>query len=312
MTRTAWTIVLAAITLSGLEGVRVEARAPKFGVGILRRDGVIIPFATYDGRWDSFWPLPEFNLTIPISVSGIPKRWWGPTPPLEDWQLWTAAGMGSAHVLQPDWVQIHCVRQIALKTDYRKDELSPPRTAQPYPKDGLAVSPPQTVEKIEIVPAAARELRELIPVLLTSFNQAERLVESRFGHPVTRRAREGVEPTIEAVYAFGTNPRTYYVEAARPYRQIGSNAGECAAIGFGTGWFVREGAEILALSMATDLLDCRRSTATYMLPLGVMRPDTDHLFWIAQFSGWNHERYVVLEIKKKKVDVKVNVWGGSC
>ena len=48
-----------------------------------------------------------------------------------------------------------------------------------------------------------------------------------------------------------------------------------------------------------------------MLPLGVMRLG-GRLFWIAQFSGWDHERFVVIEIKAKTVEVAVNVWGGGC
>src|SRR5262249_10768346 len=222
-TKTAWTMVVAVVVLAALasptlsehafaraEG-RTSAKGAAYGVGVLRRDGVIIPFATYDGKWGSSWPLPESTLTIPISIGGIPRRWWGPTPPLEDWQVSTAAGMRSAHVVQPDWVPVHCVRQVALKTDYRNGEASPPRGEQPYPKDGLAVSPPYPVERIEIVSPAALELRELLPTLLTSFNEAERKVESRAGHPVARRSREGVVPTIEAAYAFGVDPRTYYV-----------------------------------------------------------------------------------------------------
>src|SRR5262249_30672665 len=154
-------------------------------------------------------------------ISGIPRRWWGPTPPLEDWQLSTAAGTQRAHVVQPDWVQVHCVRQIALKTDYREGEPSPPWSEQPYPKDGLAVSPAHPVDRVEVVLPSAPEVRALMPELLSAFNESERKIADRAGHPVSRRAREGVEPTIEAAYAFGTSPRTYYVEAERPYREIG-------------------------------------------------------------------------------------------
>jgi hypothetical protein len=48
-----------------------------------------------------------------------------------------------------------------------------------------------------------------------------------------------------------------------------------------------------------------------MLPLGVVRLDT-RLYWLAQFAGWDHERYVVLEVKKKIVEVIVNRWAGAC
>jgi hypothetical protein len=48
-----------------------------------------------------------------------------------------------------------------------------------------------------------------------------------------------------------------------------------------------------------------------MLPLGVMRLN-DRVYWLAQFSGFDHERYVVLEVKDKSVEVIINSWGGAC
>jgi hypothetical protein len=283
-----------------------------FGIGVLRRDGAVIPFAAYNGkRWSSPWPAPQLDLTIPITLSAVPTKWWGPTRPLENWQATTAVGLRALRVTQPDWVDVFCVRQIGLRTDYRPEEPAPPPIAQPYPKDGLAVSPPQAVERVEIVLPMANETQSLAPALLESFNRAERTVEGQAGHPIARRAREGVDPTIEAVYAFGTTPRVYYVEATRRYRRLGQSADECEALAFGTGWFVRDAAGVRSLTMAVDLLGCDRVGASYMLPLGVMRL-ANRLFWIAQFSGWDHERYVIVEVKPKGVELAANVWGGGC
>jgi hypothetical protein len=58
-------------------------------------------------------------------------------------------------------------------------------------------------------------------------------------------------------------------------------------------------------------LRCDRYGATYMLPLGVMRLN-GKIYWLAQFSGWDHERYVVVEMQKKNVEAVVNAYGGSC
>jgi hypothetical protein len=251
------------------------------------------------------------ELTVPISLSGVPTRWWGPTRPLESWEASTAAGPRALRVVQPDWVDVHCQRQIALRTDYTPDQPAPPHTVQPYPKDGLAVSPPQPFERVEIVSPSAAEVQSFTPVLQEAFNQAERIVESRYSHPITKRRREGVAPAFEAVYAFGTMPRVYYVEAQRSYRYLGQSVNECEALAFGTGWFVRDASGVRSLTMAVDLLPCDRSGGSYMLPLGVIRL-AGRLFWIAQFSGWDHERFVVVEVKPKSVDVVVNVWGGGC
>jgi hypothetical protein len=289
---------------------------PVFGAGVLRRDGVIIPFAAFDGKtWVATWPTPtRQDLTVPINVGSVPKRWWGPTRALETWQTWTAAGAGSARVVQPDWVDVHCVRQIGLRSDYKTASPPTPPTEQPYPKDGLAVSPAQRVESIAVVEPASDEARALIPAVTAAFNRAERETEDRFGHPITRRAREGVEPAIEAVYALGGFPRVYYVESIRSYRRLGQRADECTGVAFGTGWFVREGESVRSLEMAVDVLPCNRYGASYMLPLGAMRIG-GRLFWLAQFSGWDHERFAVIEIKStggKPVEAIVNVWGGGC
>jgi hypothetical protein len=284
----------------------------------LRRDGVVIPFAAFDGKnWSSSWPLPGLDVTVPINVRAVPARWWGPTGPVETWQAWLdKPGAPSlearpVRVLNPDWVDVPCRRQIGLRTDYRAERQLPPPREQPYPKDGLAVAPDQPVDRIDIMPMESSDVRALLPELRGAFNLAERSIDEKYSHPISRQSREGVDPTIEAVYAFGDNPRVYYVEAARSYRQLPQRPGDCTAIGFGTGWFVRDGAGIRMLTMVVDLLNCDRYGASYMLPLGVLRLN-DRRYWIAQFSGWDHERFVVLEITPKSVDVKVSVWEGSC
>jgi len=290
------------------------AAAPneKFAVGVLRRDGIVIPFAAFDGkRWSSPWPIPDREVMVPINVASVPSRWWGPTPPLEEWQTSTDAGGSTVRVVQPDWVDVHCDRQIGLKTTYRSAQPPPPRTVQPYPKDGVASAPPHAIERIQILPSYGPEMRALLQTIYASFNAAERLTEERYGHPITRRAREGVDPTIEAVYGYGTGPRYFYVEATRPYRRLGQSADDCVAVAVGTGWFVLGASGLRPLTMAVDMLNCARSTASYMLPLGVVRAN-DRLYWLAQFSGFDHERYVVLELKPKAVEVVINRWGGTC
>jgi hypothetical protein len=287
-------------------------RPDAFGVGVLRRDGIIVPFAAFGGkRWVANWPPPNMELDVPISARDVPSRWWGPTGPLEQWQAWTTAAPQSLHVVQPDWIDVHCTRQIGLRTDYKPPEVPPPSTVQPYPKDGLVVSPPQPLERIAILPPTADDASVLIASVHEAFNKAEREVENEHGHPVARRGREGRLPDIEAMYAVGEHPRVYYVEASRRYRLLGQAAADCEAVGFGTGWFTREGYQVRPLEMTVDLLACDLRGASYMLPLGAMRL-RGTLYWLAQFSGWDHERFVVVEVKEKAVRAVVNAWGGSC
>lgn len=299
----------------GLGGMLASAEAPPagvFGVGVLRRDGIIVPFGTFDGkRWANFWPPPAQELIVPINLGSVPSRWWGPARALEIWQAWTDDGPQRLGIVQLDWVNAHCVRQVALRSDYRPATAAPPRVVQPYPKDGLAVSPPQVVESIAVVAPESEETRALMPALLEAFNVAERRVETLYGHVVSKRSREGRAPDVEAVYAFGDRPRIYYVEAGRSYRDFGRSADECSAKAFGGGWFARDGDGVRRLDAAVDLLPCNRAGASYMLPFGVIRA-AGKPYWLTQFSGFDHERYVVIEIKPKTVEAVLSVWGGSC
>ena len=303
---------VCAIVLGAAAWLTAAPRPDAFGVGVLRRDGIIVPFAAYDGkRWVSNWPLPAVDVVVPVSLRDLPGAWWGPTAILERWQAWVGGVPRALHIAQPDWVDVHCTRQVGLRADYTPETAAPPRTEQPYPKDGLAVSPPQPVERITVVRGEADEMKALLPAMRDAFNTAERRTEDRYHHPVARRAREGRDPDIEAVYAAGEHPRIYFVEAVRRYRVLGSPPAACEAVAVGHAWFAREGDDIRPLETFVNLLECNRAGASYMLPLGVLRTGGG-MFWLAQFSGWDHERYVVVEVKPTSVKAVVNVWGGSC
>ena len=226
------------------------------------------------------------------------------------------AGVGDGEsadtpVLQPDWIDVHCTRQIGLRTDYKSIEPPPPRSTQPYPKTASSSRRPDRSRGSRSSVRESDEARLLSVSIREAFNKAEREVEENQSHPVARRGREGRDPEIEAMYAVGEHPRVYYVESTRRYRVLGQSAAECEAMAFGTGWFVRDGYSVRALQMSVDLLACDRRGASYMLPLGAMRLHGT-LYWLAQFSGWDHERDVVVEVKDKAVTAVVNAWGGSC
>ncbi len=299
----------ALALLAALSVISVSAQPRDvFTLGVMRRDGVLIPFAAFDGKhWNNAWPPPTRDLMVPINLGSVPRKWWANDPPSPDWQLWTSDGAMTVHVTQPDWVDAHCSRQVALRTDYRSIQPPPSPGERPYPKDGLAVSPARTIEAIEIVTAPV----PLLPPedLRKRFNLAELEVDRRYGHPIPRRVRESVDPSIEAMYAFGGNPRAFYVESSRLYRRMGDEG--CTAIAFGTGWFVKDGGNVKWLDMAVDLLGCDKYGASYMLPLGAVRT-RERTFWIVQYSGWDHERYVVVDVKKDRVEAVVNAFGGGC
>ncbi|HYM24732.1 MAG TPA: hypothetical protein VEU08_16055 [Vicinamibacterales bacterium] len=306
-------LLLAIVSLSA------AADSTGFTIGALRRDGVVIPFAAYDGKhWSARWPAPLKEPEVPINLRSVPSRWWGPQGELDTWQTWIDSRAGAPiHVLQPDVVEAHCVRQVGLRTDYRSAQPPAPPDVQPYPKDGLAISPTQSLEPIEIIEAAAPQLAGLAPVLREAFNREETSTAEHFHHPVDRKIRDAIAPEVEAVYAFGQAPRIYYVEAHRSYGMVETdghwpfdNSPQCG-MAYGTGWFARDEKGFRALDVSVRIVPCDKYGATYMLPFGAMHLGT-RTFWIAQFSGWDHERYVVVDISGRAIEAVVNAWGGGC
>ncbi|HUR81927.1 MAG TPA: hypothetical protein VM733_14275, partial [Thermoanaerobaculia bacterium] len=49
-----------------------------FVMGVLRRDGLVSPFAAFEKKnWKSPWPAGLEYLDLPISMEAIPRTWWG-------------------------------------------------------------------------------------------------------------------------------------------------------------------------------------------------------------------------------------------
>src|SRR3954471_11584112 len=66
---------------------RPDGEAHRFSLGVLRRDGVLIPFAAFDrGHWSAPWPAAARDVQIPISIESVPRKWWGPQEPSTQWR----------------------------------------------------------------------------------------------------------------------------------------------------------------------------------------------------------------------------------
>src|SRR4051794_3099954 len=68
--------------------VEKSGSAP-FTIAVLRRDGIVSPFAAFDGKqWTAPWPGDLRSLDVPIDMPGIPSKWWGKIGSISEMTAW--------------------------------------------------------------------------------------------------------------------------------------------------------------------------------------------------------------------------------
>src|SRR5262245_27250158 len=66
---------------------REEERPGRGALAVLRRDGLIFPFASFNNdSWRVTWPVNLNRLKIPLAFSAVPSDWWGTQTP-DRWRV---------------------------------------------------------------------------------------------------------------------------------------------------------------------------------------------------------------------------------
>jgi hypothetical protein len=307
-------LLLAALAAAGARG----AERQRFSLAALRRDGVIIPFASFDGRgWSLHWPDSDVAVALPISLADIPKKWWGPQGPDTPWTAWLPGGERRPLTLgKPVHARVFCSGHPAIATDYRGGpiDLREPTVA----KDGLAVAGDATFQDIVSVSVHAPDAKRVIALIGDEFNKQEKLAAEHFirwTHPFTPEERKRYPIELEAFYrSIDTTSRgtwhTTYVEAVRRFPPRGGDR-KCGLITFVRGWITEPQGKDPVINIGARVTYCDRADVSFMLPFG--RTVLDHeAYWIYQISSWRDELYTVSRVRPDGVRPVVAVAGGGC
>lgn len=288
-------------------------------LAVLRRDGIILPFAAFKGNdWSQPWPYPTVTTEVPVTLSAVPEGWWGGTPFGE----WTAIGPGGASVpvrlRSPILVPVCQERRIGIRTDYTSKEPPAPMIVQPYPKDGLAVTSGVRVEPIEIVAATSQERATLMAAIAGEIADAEEetiraLRRTRFKHPIERQARRAAAAQLEAWYRAPMDAHGWtlsWIEAAKRYPPRPDEEG-CGLETIVSGWVQHNALEKQPRAQLTARVTyCDREGVTYMLPFGLVRT-RGRLHWVYQLSGTGQEWYQVMQVSPGRLRPVVEYFGGG-
>lgn len=322
-------VVLAALCAIALyQGAPVPTiqevvrNAPERGMlGVMRRDGIIVPFAAFNGdSWSKPWPVVARGLELPVNLGAVPADWFGGKPV----SGWTVA-IGDQQqkpvtILSPAIYRSGCEPHIGLRTDYASADAPAPPATDPFPKDGLAVT-----EGIDVLPIARVSLlspaaTRLVEALTSDFNEAEDkavgLVRGKAGwrHPVEEKARHARPIKIEAWYRAPMDQPGWslsYIEAVRSY-DPGPADDSCGLDSYFSGWVQHDERrpDVLKSELSARITYCDRNNVLYMLPLGRIHVK-NRQFWVFQSSGWDQEWYRVVRVAPSRIEFVAEVFGGG-
>lgn len=316
----------------GLAPRGAAAGAPQdsgeFTLAVLRRDGIVVPFAHYNGRrWSNPWPVAGKRFEIPLTMQDIPDGWWPRDEPVTAWTAWPRQGKATRiESGAPVEIRAHCQRGLGIRTTYKPAEAPPPDMVQPYPKDGLAVAGSIAVEPTDEIPASAQEWKAVLSAVEREVNKLEeRAVSGMAGssswrHPATRQEREDTPLTPEIVLR--VSDRAMYFEGVKTYPPPitltplpnglrVNRSGTCSILTYAAGWVLLDDSGKPEVKAGADVTDCNREGMVYTLPLGKIRRG-DTTFWVTQVSGYGYERYEVLEVREDNVKSAIATPGGWC
>lgn len=284
------------------------AQAERFTLAVVwEPNGVLRPFATFDGRtWRQAWPGPD-EFTQPGAIDDIPSVWRsrGERVP-RAWHAWPLTG-GPAVRLQIMTAQVDdsgCFKQVALGTDLPK--------AGPSQSSRFGVA----VDSSGVAVTAIEE----VPPTNAAFTAAEKTVLSSF--PLLERATSN-QRVIESAQAAARLTRLYrdtqsprspmYFVAERLYgNPFDPRDPQCMAALVVTGWLVpaaNGGYRVTATrAYATD---CDREAVRIARPLGALRIGK-RSFWALSEAGYEDVQFQIAEIQPSEVTYRLTVDGGGC
>jgi hypothetical protein len=311
-------LTIAAVLLASTPVLSVADDTRSFAVGVLRRDGVLIPFASHwNGKWAASWPVPGRVSLVPITVEDVPDEWWGRAPRSLVWTLWPVEGTPRpVRAVAPVRYPAQCLPGFGFKTDYKSSRPLPPPMERPFPKEGLAVGGRVTIERVDVLDKGAPEWDDFARRIGKSFAEVERRAARSYSdwrHPVPADQREMQPVTIEARYRAKVSDagEVYYLEASRAYDDPRQKDG-CDVVTFAAGWVRPWKPDEDVFDLSAVVTYCDRAAAEFVLPLGLIRLAGRPPAWVLQVAGWDYERYVIIETGRDKNKLLIDAFGGNC
>jgi hypothetical protein len=319
-------LIAAALTAAL---VSLDAQQGRLMLAVMRRDGVMIPFAAFDGRnWSTPWPptlirtvRPLELIELPIALDDVPEAWWGGPRPTQ-WKLWPQEFEGEPVSITPGAPLVVFggrARRLGLRTNHAPSGPAVAPFELPFPKDGVVVAGDATLAPVASVSRHTAQWKGLTTELRADIDRAERKTidgikrQSQWVHPIPEWERGAVVADLEAWYTSNLAQPGYtvsYIEAVKKYPPAPEDE-DCGLETFVRGWVHHNTrTSVKVTELTAKVTYCDREGVSYMLPFGQLAVQ-GRTHWIVQLSGWENEWLAVARFEPQRVRYVVEYMSGS-
>lgn len=293
-------------------------------IGIADSNGIIAPFAVYDGeRWTAPWPEEDYGPYE--SMEDIPKAWYSPLEKIpEKWHVIYRDGKtGTMNISKPARIHSWCSHnRWALIGETTKKEYTGTRYGYDYRISNaeglfLVMTSLSTGSGMTVPDKQSDEYSEIYKLIDESISASEH----SGNHPVPESERASVKTELTTIVRNET-PRDgciiYYVEARKDYPDESKKPWPegltiYKAVSYLKGWVLRDSNQKLSFIQQNFqiLNDWIMYTPSDEI-LGMLALD-GHYYWvILDWTSYESERWVIFDVSPSGIKQALEVYGGGC
>lgn len=293
-----------------------------FVVGLLRPDGLIIPFAYFNGAdFTNPWQKPRnFGPNAPSTITDLDIPWFsGFTAPTDSWFAWYPEGGKRLITKQPIKINSHCSEVWGLPTGEVKRKF-PDHVYEPT-KTGLVTNKKIDVSPFSNISKSGADSQFILKVLRPFFDKGEEEALRKTGIDAyyeneLRRSKGIVKSTGLQLMSsqkarLTAKESIFFVEVTKKYPKTSdSKDRECKLISYQKSWVLHAQKPTL-LSSEFEVTDCDMKNVSTGKAIGVVRIK-DLVYIVHMNIGYEGESYSIFRLESGKLKQVLETFGGGC
>ncbi len=293
-----------------------------FVVGLLRPDGLIIPFAHFNGTdFTNPWQKPkDYGPTAPNTITGLDVPWFsGFTAPTDSWFVWYPEGGKRLITKQAMKINSHCEEVWGLPTGEVKRKF--PEHVYESTKTGLVTNKKVDVSPFSNISKSGADSQLMLKVLRPFFDKGEEEALKKTGIDAyyeneLRRSKgivksTGLQLTSSQRARLTAEESIFFVEVTKKYPKASdSKDRECELISYQKSW-VLHAQKATLLSLEFEVTDCDMKNVSEGKAIGLIR--IKNMVYIVHMNiGYESESYSIFKLESGRLKQVLETFGGGC